>query len=41
LMGRCMEILRGKIDGEKVNKKLVTKLTEYIQRSKEKNIKKN
>ncbi|TLX86633.1 MAG: Glu-tRNA(Gln) amidotransferase subunit GatE, partial [Thaumarchaeota archaeon] len=27
LMGRCMEILRGKIDGEKVNKKLMTKLT--------------
>ena len=41
LMGRCMEILRGKIDGEKVNKKLMTKLTEHIQRSKEKNIKKN
>jgi glutamyl-tRNA(Gln) amidotransferase subunit E len=34
LMGRCMEILRGKIDGEKVNKKLMTKLTEHIQRSK-------
>jgi len=41
LMGRCMEILRGKIDGEKVNKKLMTKLTEHIQRSKEKSIKKN
>ncbi len=41
LMGRCMEILRGKIDGEKVNKKLMTKLTEHIQRSKGKNIKKN
>jgi glutamyl-tRNA(Gln) amidotransferase subunit E len=41
LMGRCMEILRGKIDGEKVNKKLMTKLTEHIQRSKEKNNKKN
>jgi len=41
LMGRCMEILRGKIDGEKVNKKLMTKLTEHIQNSKEKNIKKN
>ncbi|MGB5090420.1 MAG: Glu-tRNA(Gln) amidotransferase subunit GatE, partial [Nitrososphaeraceae archaeon] len=39
LMGRCMEILRGKIDGEKVNKKLMTKLTEHIQRSKGKNIK--
>jgi len=36
-----MEILRGKIDGEKVNKKLMTKLTEHIQRSKGKNIKKN
>ena len=34
LMGRCMEILRGKIDGEKVNKKLMTKLIDYIQRSK-------
>ena len=41
LMGRCMEILRGKIDGEKVNKKLMTKLTEHIQRSKGKNIKTN
>jgi glutamyl-tRNA(Gln) amidotransferase subunit E len=38
LMGRCMAILRGKIDGEKVNKKLMTKLTEHIQRSKGKNI---
>jgi glutamyl-tRNA(Gln) amidotransferase subunit E len=36
LMGRCMEILRGKIDGEKVNKKLMTKLINYIQGSKEK-----
>lgn len=36
LMGRCMEILRGKIDGEKVNKKLMTKLIDYIQGSKEK-----
>ena len=34
LMGRCMEILRGKIDGEKVNKKLMMKLSDYIQRSK-------
>jgi glutamyl-tRNA(Gln) amidotransferase subunit E len=41
LMGRCMEILRGKIDGEKVNKNLMTKLAEYIQRSKVKKIKKN
>jgi glutamyl-tRNA(Gln) amidotransferase subunit E len=41
LMGRCMEILRGKIDGEKVNKKLMTKLTEHIKRSEGKNIKKN
>lgn len=41
LMGRCMEILRGKIDGEKVNKKLMRKLTEHIQRSEGKNIKKN
>jgi glutamyl-tRNA(Gln) amidotransferase subunit E len=41
LMGRCMEILRGKIDGEKVNKKLMTKLTEHIQRSNGNNIKKN
>lgn len=36
LMGRCMEILRGKIDGEKVNKKLMTKLINYIQGCKEK-----
>jgi glutamyl-tRNA(Gln) amidotransferase subunit E len=36
LMGRCMEILRGKIDGEKVNKKLMTKLINYIEGSKEK-----
>jgi glutamyl-tRNA(Gln) amidotransferase subunit E len=34
LMGRCMSILRGKIDGEKVNKKLVIKLTEHMQQSK-------
>jgi glutamyl-tRNA(Gln) amidotransferase subunit E len=34
LMGRCMEVLRGKIDGEKVNKKLMAILTEYIQKSK-------
>ena len=34
LMGRCMEVLRGKIDGEKVNKKLTAKLTEYLQKSK-------
>jgi glutamyl-tRNA(Gln) amidotransferase subunit E len=39
LMGRCMAILRGKIDGEKVNKKLMMKLTEHIQRSKRKDIK--
>ncbi|HEY9398814.1 MAG TPA: Glu-tRNA(Gln) amidotransferase subunit GatE [Nitrososphaeraceae archaeon] len=39
LMGRCMATLRGKIDGEKVNKKLMTKLIEHIQRSKGKNIK--
>ncbi|MDW0198150.1 MAG: Glu-tRNA(Gln) amidotransferase subunit GatE [Nitrososphaeraceae archaeon] len=32
LMGRCMEVLRGKIDGEKVNKKLIAKLTEYLQK---------
>ena len=36
LMGRCMENLRGKIDGEKVNKKLMIKLINYIQGSKEK-----
>lgn len=34
LMGRCMVVLRGKIDGEKVNKKLMAKLTEYLQKSK-------
>ncbi|CAN5590219.1 Glu-tRNA(Gln) amidotransferase subunit GatE [soil metagenome] len=34
LMGSCMEVLRGKIDGEKVNRKLMTKLTEYLQKSK-------
>jgi glutamyl-tRNA(Gln) amidotransferase subunit E len=34
LMGRCMEVLRGKIDGEKINKKLMAKLTEYLQKSK-------
>jgi glutamyl-tRNA(Gln) amidotransferase subunit E len=39
LMGRCMSILRGKIDGEKVNKKLVIKLTAHIQESKGKNTK--
>lgn len=39
LMGRCMSILRGKIDGEKVNKKLVIKLTEKIQESKGKKTK--
>jgi glutamyl-tRNA(Gln) amidotransferase subunit E len=38
LMGRCMAILRGKIDGEKVNKLLLTKLTEHIQTGKGKNI---
>jgi glutamyl-tRNA(Gln) amidotransferase subunit E len=37
LMGRCMSILRGKIDGEKVNKKLVIKLTAHLQESKGKN----
>ena len=35
LMGRCMEVLRGKIDGEKVNKKLMAKLIEYLQKSKD------
>jgi glutamyl-tRNA(Gln) amidotransferase subunit E len=40
LMGRCMEVLRGKIDGEKVNKKLMTKLNERIKSPKGKNIKK-
>ena len=39
LMGRCMSILRGKIDGEKVNKKLVIKLNAHIQESKGKNTK--
>jgi glutamyl-tRNA(Gln) amidotransferase subunit E len=39
LMGRCMSILRGKIDGEQVNKKLVIKLTAHIQESKGKNTK--
>lgn len=39
LMGRCMSILRGKIDGEKVNKKLVIKLTAHIQESNGKNTK--
>ena len=33
LMGRCMSILRGKIDGEKVNKKLVTRLTEHLDKT--------
>lgn len=33
LMGRCMSILRGKVDGEKVNKRLVTRLTEHLNRS--------
>ena len=33
LMGRCMEVLRGKIDGEKVNKKLIAKLTEHLQKA--------
>ena len=33
LMGRCMSVLRGKVDGEKVNKKLVTRLTEYLHQS--------
>jgi glutamyl-tRNA(Gln) amidotransferase subunit E len=33
LMGRCMSVLRGKVDGEKVNKKLVTRLTEYLHKS--------
>ena len=39
LMGKCMSILRGKIDGEKVNKKLMIKLTAQIQESKGKNTK--
>jgi glutamyl-tRNA(Gln) amidotransferase subunit E len=38
LMGRCMAVLRGKIDGEKVNKLLLTKLTEHIQAANGKNI---
>jgi glutamyl-tRNA(Gln) amidotransferase subunit E len=33
LMGRCMSILRGKVDGEKVNKKLVATLTEHLRKS--------
>ena len=33
LMGRCMAILRGKVDGETVNKKLLEKLALYIQQS--------
>jgi glutamyl-tRNA(Gln) amidotransferase subunit E len=33
LMGRCMSVLRGKIDGEKVNKKLLTILTEHLHKS--------
>ena len=33
LMGRCMSVLRGKVDGEKVNKKLVTRLTEHLHQS--------
>jgi glutamyl-tRNA(Gln) amidotransferase subunit E len=33
LMGRCMSILRGKVDGEKINKKLVTRLTEHLDKS--------
>jgi glutamyl-tRNA(Gln) amidotransferase subunit E len=38
LMGRCMAVLRGKIDGEKVSKILQTKLTEHIKTSKDKNM---
>jgi glutamyl-tRNA(Gln) amidotransferase subunit E len=34
LMGRCMEVLRGKIDGEKVNKRLMAKLTDYLKNTK-------
>ena len=34
LMGRCMEVLRGKIDGEKVNKILMAKLTDYLKNTK-------
>ena len=33
LMGRCMSVLRGKVDGEKVNKKLVARLTEHLRKS--------
>jgi glutamyl-tRNA(Gln) amidotransferase subunit E len=33
LMGRCMSTLRGKVDGEKVNKKLVTRLTEHLNKT--------
>ena len=33
LMGRCMSILRGRVDGEKVNKKLVTRLTQHLHKS--------
>lgn len=33
LMGRCMSILRGKVDGEKINKKLVIRLTEHLDGS--------
>jgi glutamyl-tRNA(Gln) amidotransferase subunit E len=33
LMGRCMSILRGKVDGEKINKRLVTRLTEHLNKS--------
>jgi glutamyl-tRNA(Gln) amidotransferase subunit E len=33
LMGRCMSVLRGKVDGEKVNKKLVTRLAEHLNQS--------
>lgn len=33
LMGRCMSVLRGKVDGEKVNKKLMTRLTEHLHKS--------
>jgi glutamyl-tRNA(Gln) amidotransferase subunit E len=38
LMGRSMAVLRGKIDGEKVNKLLLRKLTEHIQAANGKNI---
>jgi glutamyl-tRNA(Gln) amidotransferase subunit E len=33
LMGRCMSVLRGKVDGEKINKKLVKRLAEYLHKS--------